>query len=511
MAVNLSEIDIIYFGISSPEEIKNHAVCKIDNTKTSNGIGTVYDERMGASIDNSKPCVTCGLNVNKCTGHFGYIELNQYIINPLFYKQVYQYLSCMCLNPECYRLLINNDQIMLYKLNKCTGSSRFEKILEKLDKVGLCCHCGHVKPTLNYSPTDNIISMTHAKSKDEETGEKSSMTVVIETDEIKKVFDNITDEDVKTLGLDVNYVHPKNFIMSVFPVAPPSIRPYVYTDGQICDDDLTIQYIEIIKSNNILASEDIDEKVMQNALKKLKFCISTLMNNTRCKAKHSQSNRALKGIAERIQGKDELIRGHLMGKRVDFSARTPIGPEPNLKIDQLGIPYEVAEILTIPERVNSYNINKLTEIVNSGKANFITKNNGAQINLKFALYKQGTSLLHGDVVIRGDYRININMTTLSQNKFKLKKGDLIERNGVILKDIQYPEFRPYKLEIGNIVHRQLRNDDFILLNRQPTLHAGSMMAMKAVILPGKTFRFNLAACASFNADFDKLNFNNDSI
>lgn len=464
MASSISEIDIIHFGISSPEEIRNNAVCKIDNTRTNVGIGTIYDERMGATIDSGKPCVTCGMNVNKCPGHFGYIELNNYIINPLFYKQVYQYLCCMCLNPNCYRLLINQEQIHLYRLNKIKGSNRFSKILEKLEKVGMCCHCGYLKPNLSYSASENIISMTYANGRNEETGEKISISVIMETEEIKKIFDNITEEDIRILGLDPVYVHPKNFIMSVFPVAPPSIRPYVYTDGQICDDDLTLQYIEIIKSNNALGSENIDEKTMQNYLKKLKFGISTLMNNTRGKAKHSQSNRALKGFAERIQGKDELIRGHLMGKRVDYSARTPISPEPNLMIDQVGVPYEIAKILTVPEKVNRYNIEALTKLVNEGKANFVTKNNGAQINLKYALYKQGTNLLYGDVIIKNNKKIYINM----DNKYVLQKGDLIERNGKILQDIQYPEFKPYILEIGNIVHRQLRNNDYILLNRQPT-------------------------------------------
>lgn len=501
MALNISEIDIIHFGISSPEEIKNNAVCKIDNTKTSIGIGTIYDERMGATIDSGKECITCGMNVNKCPGHFGYIELNNYIINPLFYKQVYQYLCCICLNPNCYRLLINEEQIILYKLNKSSGSIRFSKILEKLEKIGMCCHCGHLKPNLSYSTTENIITMTYSNGRNEETGEKLSVAVAMDTDEIKKIFDNITDEDIKLLGLDPEYVHPKNFIMSIFPVAPPSIRPYVYTDGQICDDDLTLQYIEIIKANNALGCENIDEKTSQNYLKKLKFSISTLMNNSRGKAKHSQSNRALKGFAERIQGKDELIRGHLMGKRVDFSARTPISPEPNLMIDQVGIPPEIAKILTIPERVNRYNIDYLTNLVNSGKANFVTKNNGAQINLKYALYRQGTPLLYGDVVIKqGSPNKKIYINT--DNKYTLQKGDLIERNGQILKDIKYPEFKPYKLEIGNIVHRQLKNDDYVLLNRQPTLHSGSMLALRTVIIPGKTFRFNLDKCKSYNADCD---------
>jgi DNA-directed RNA polymerase beta' subunit len=492
----VSEIDMIAFGISSADEIRNNAVCCLTSTKTSVMPGTVYDPKMGAAMDSREPCVTCGLKIDTCPGHFGYIELNHYVINPLFYKQVYQHLKCICMNPECNRLLINEEQLKLYGLHIFKGEARFSRILEKLEKVDLCCHCNHSQPKLSYSTTENIISMSYKKQKNED-GTKSTITVSLDEDEIQKIFDNVTDDDVRILGFDSTYVHPKNFVMSVFPVAPPSIRPFVYTDGQICDDDLTIQYVEIIKYNNHLGSENLDEKCKPEYLKKLKFYISTLFNNSKKKAKHPQSSRALKGFAERLKGKEGLIRGHLMGKRVDFSARTPIGADPTLRLEQLAIPPEVASILTIPERVTAFNIEKMTEIVNNCGANSVVNGKGAIINLKFALNKKGTKLFYKDIIIRDEKEIKI-----SDVDFELKKGDKIKRNGKILEEVVYPEKKKYRLSIGDIVNRKLRDGDYVLLNRQPTLHAGSMMAMKILVVPGKSFRMNLSITKSFNADFD---------
>jgi DNA-directed RNA polymerase III subunit RPC1 len=73
---------------------------------------------------------------------------------------------------------------------------------------------------------------------------------------------------------------------------------------------------------------------------------------------------------------------------------------------------------------------------------------------------------------------------------------------VVLDNIKYPKRRSLQLKIGDVVERQLQNGDYVLLNRQPTLHSGSIIAHKVVIRPYKTFRFNLATTSSFNADFD---------
>ena len=71
-----------------------------------------------------------------------------------------------------------------------------------------------------------------------------------------------------------------------------------------------------------------------------------------------RSGRPIKSICSRLKAKEGRIRGNLMGKRVDFSARTVITPDPNINIDQLGVPWSIALNLTYPETVTPYNIER---------------------------------------------------------------------------------------------------------------------------------------------------------
>lgn len=449
----IRELESIQFGIYSTEEIIAMSVCKIDNPKRS-GYNTVYDPRMG-TLENNQDCETCNMNSDNCPGHFGYIELAEAIIHPLFYRRVEAFLKCFCIN--CYKLLLTEDQIMLNDLHKFTGETRFLKILEKIKKINICCNidCQCEQPDYKFSPTETTISMVLTDTKG-----KTKTSIVMNVDEIKKIFDNISDEDVILLGFNPKHSHPRNYIMSILPVLPPADRPYVKADGHICDDDLTNNYCEIIKLNNALLEENLTEAKKQKLVASLKFRISTSFNNSQNRNKQTTNARPIKGIKERLTGKDGQIRYNMLGKRCEQTARTVIGPEPTLKVNQVAIPIEVAKILTIPERVANFNIKKLTEIVNSGKANFVLRNGGkTRINLSRAIFKRGTKLLAGDIILRNDKQIPV-----KTGKEVLKNDDKIIRDGKILDKVEYPSSKDYKLEIGDIVERQLQDNDLVLLN-----------------------------------------------
>lgn len=312
------EIDEIAFGIYSSKEILDMAVCKIDNPKKS-GPNTVYDDRMGTT-DSSRKCETCKENAHACQGHFGYIELYEPIIHPLYYKRVVSFLNCFCL--KCYRLLLIKDQIYLAGLSRYKGESRFKKIQERLKKVQMCCHpgCGADHPRCKFSTSDSSIFKVY------ENKDKSRTSIMLTTREIQKIFDSILDEDIRLIGLDPKLVHPRNFIISILPVLPPCDRPYVQADGNMCDDDLTNQYVEIIKANNHLGGiggrktlvgkrKELSETKRQKFLASLRFRILTTFNNGQGKAKHTTNGRPIKGIKERLAGKDGQIRSNMMGKR----------------------------------------------------------------------------------------------------------------------------------------------------------------------------------------------------
>jgi DNA-directed RNA polymerase beta' subunit len=508
-----NEIEKIKFGIFSNKELLDMSVCKIENTKLS-GSGSVYDERMGASMDSNALCVTCGKNAKICPGHFGHIELNEPIIHPLFYKQVVSFLRCFCFH--CNRLLITEEQIEVNGLSKIVKDRRYDKIVEKVEKIDMCCHCNNPQPAIAYSITDNVISMVYKDKNaldddvlnglDTETTKNKKISVELSVAEIHKIFDAISDEDVILCGFDPARIHPRNYILSVFPVIPPCARPYAIADGNICDDDLTNQLIEIIKFNNNLKKEegeisnDNESKRLKD-IQSLKFRILTFYNNSQGKAKHPTNGRSIKGLKERMAGKEGQIRNNLMGKRVEFSGRTVIGPDPKLKLGEMGIPREIAEELTVPEKVTSFNKDYLSDLVNNDKANFLVKPDSTRINLKYAMFRKGTELLYGDVVIRG---LTGNRITVTNDNVTLQPGDRLERNGVLLseKETLAPFKKRIDLNIGDEVHRHLKDGDIVLLNRQPTLHRGSMLAKRIKVMKGKTFRFNLGSTKTFNADFD---------
>jgi DNA-directed RNA polymerase beta' subunit len=274
MDIPLKEIECIIFGIFSPEEIRSQSVVKVFSNKFY-GENSVYDERMG-TLENNKMCASCGQDCKNCPGHFGHIELNHVIMHPMYHRQVVNFLKCFCF--KCYRFLLTEDHLKLDGILKYQKESRFERVLEKLEKVDKCCHpdCECSKPKIQYSATDNKINIVVKNQKRELLDE-----------EIRKIFDNIEDSDVELIGFDPKLMHPKNLILEVLPVLPPSSRPYIVTDSAQCDDDLTIQYTEIIKANNHLKEENISEIKRSKYIQTLKFRIKTLMNNSQSKARRN--------------------------------------------------------------------------------------------------------------------------------------------------------------------------------------------------------------------------------
>ena len=486
----IREISSIEFGLYSEAEILKISVCKIDNPKKQ-GYGTVYDERMGTT-DSSKICETCGQNAEKCPGHFGHIELNEPIIHPLFYKRVISFLNCFCMN--CHRLIILKEQIYIDGLNKYKGETRFTKIQEKIKKVDMCCHsdCNCDQPLYKFMTAESTVCKIY------ESKDKGKSSVPVSVYDIKKLFDNISKEDIELIGFDSRLVHPSCLIITVLPVLPICDRPFVKADGNICDDDLTNQYVEIIKANNNIVStkkKDMNETSKQKFIATLRFRILTTFNNGQGKAKHTTNGRAIKGIKERLAGKEGQFRTNIMGKRCNQSGRSVIGPDPTLKFGEIAVPEAMANILTVPVSVTEFNIEKLQKLCDNGRIDSVLKNGGTtRINIK--RYRKGTKLIQDDVIKRGEKEI-----VVVTGREPVIQGDVIIRNGQIL-DKLLPQNRPYPLEIGSVVERKLQDGDWVLLNRQPTLHKASMLGMQVKVKPHRTIRMNLAVTKPFNADFD---------
>jgi DNA-directed RNA polymerase II subunit RPB1 len=263
------------------------------------------------------------------------------------------------------------------------------------------------------------------------------------------------------MGFDKNWCRPDWLICTVLPVCPPAVRPSVRQHtGQRSEDDITHKLIDILKTNQQLKkkleNKSTPPETIEGFWDLLQYHVATYIDNDIPNVNESRhrSGRALKVIVQRLKGKEGRIRGNLMGKRVDYSARTVITPDPNIKIDQLGVPMKIATNLTFPEIVNKYNIVKLTKMVRNGP----DKYPGAK-SIKKANDGSSKSLLY------------------------------IDRDNI-------------ELEMGDIVHRHLLDDDNVLFNRQPSLHKMSMMAHRVKVMKYNTFRLNVSVTKPYNADFD---------
>ena len=279
---------------------------------------------------------------------------------------------------------------------------------------------------------------------------------------VLNLFKQISDETCCALGLNPKLGHPSWMIMEVFPVCPPSCRPSVHQDnGQRMEDDITIKYCDIIKYNKMIAEKlrtDPSARILDDWHNILQYHISTLIDNEIAGVLPAaqRSGRPLKGLRQRLKGKEGRIRGNLMGKRVNFSSRTVITPDPVIDIDELGVPKRIAVQLTYPEKVTKKNIGMLKERIRKGPNTYP----GAR-----AVFKQK------------------NKKTISLNH--------IDR-------FQFAQM----LEVGDVVIRHIQNGDWVIFNRQPSLHKMSMMAHRIRILDGLTFRLNISATTPYNADFD---------
>jgi DNA-directed RNA polymerase beta' subunit len=474
--MEIKEIKAITFGVASSADIVSQSVSHVfvpklsinfDKQKREN---TVYDRRFGV-IDEST-CIVCKQKQLNCNGHFGHIKLHYPVCNPLFLKQLLMHLRNFCM--ECARLLV--------KVNDPSQSSPAE-VLAKLAKLETCEHCNHTNP--KFTIHDSQVCYMYKK----EARQPYSTHLMLES------VDKFTDDDLRLIGYDASS-HPRKMIIVNLPVVPTKVRPYVSSTLMVCDDDLTVKYVEIVKANARILKCIEAAQPYQKEVAHLEFHIRTFIDNTQCKAKYI-NGRPIKSVKERISGKQGQLRNHLMGKRVNFSARTVIGPDPMQDCYTLGLPYEICAILTKQVRVNRYNIKPLQALCDAGAICTITKKNGIRTNFQYSQWeKRGTQLFNGDVIVRNGRNIPY------EGAMTLRPGDHVLRRGVLLDKVEYPIRRDVILQDGDVVERHLHDGDVVLLNRQPTLHKGSMMAFRVKRLRGKTMRMNLSVTRSFNADFD---------
>jgi DNA-directed RNA polymerase II subunit RPB1 len=462
-----SRIEGIQFSMMSPDEIRKNAVMVVKSRDTYQSgkpvIDGLLDPRMGV-LEAGYICPTDGLTYIETPGYFGCIELAKPVFFIQFIKDVEKILKCVCC--KCSKILVNkkkHDHILEF-----SAKERWDYVYKLCSKMSNK-RCGNDNPDgCGYKQPDKIkteqLATIVAYWENMETAESTKETIDTRyTPEIvMKIFERISDEDVFFMGYHPTWARPEWMICTVLPVAPPAMRPSVKMDAQQrSEDDLTHIYGHIVRTNQELLKK-IKEKsttvaIIENLTLVLQYYIAMLVNN---KVKGSfpiaqRSGRPLQCISGRLNSKEGRIRGNLMGKRVNFSARSVITGDPNLSIVELGVPLKIAKNLTKPVVVSLENVKMLMQLIKNGPD-----------------------------VYPGAKTLN-------------KKGEI---DPISLRNVDLSMIR---LEPGDIVHRHILDGDIMLFNRQPSLHRMSMMAhVVRVMMQGDTFRINVGVTAPYNADFD---------
>jgi DNA-directed RNA polymerase beta' subunit len=454
-----SKVIGIQFSMLSPEEIRKNSVAHITSRDTYINnkpvVGGLFDPRMGV-LEPGLICPTDGFTYVDTPGYFGHIDLARPVFFIQHIKDIIKIAQCVCF--KCSKLLINKKQYT-YLLER-SAEERWKMVQTLAKRIKRCGDdiddgCGCKQP--DKVRLENMASIYAEWELDKgEPDGKVRLTPEI----ILKIFKRISDEDIHFMGFSPLWSRPEWMVCQVLPVPPPAVRPSVKHDAQQrSEDDLTHIYSNIIKTNN-----DLLEKISNNSASTvievlttfLQYYIAMIVNN---KVKGAvplaqRSGRPLQCIAGRLNSKSGRIRGNLMGKRVDFSARSVITGDPNLSIRQLGVPLKIAKNITKPITVNDRNRDFLLKLVQNGPdeypgAKILEKKNGESISLRY-----------------------------------------IDRRSV-------------QLENGDVVHRHMMDGDAILFNRQPSLHRMSMMChIVKVMMVGDSFRMNVAVTKPYNADFD---------
>ena len=455
------------YGINIPETYDSHEPKR----------GGLLDSRMGTT-DYQLNCATCGLNSYDCPGHFGHTELAEPVFHYGFIDHVKNILSCVCI--RCSKLLIyKNEREMNDILKNRVGKARFDEIKRLTGSITYCQNpdysCGAPIPNIRVIESEiQIIAETKVDEGEEgtvvsNTG-KQKIQEILRAEDCYNILKNISDVDCRIMGFDPKINRPENLVILSFPIPPVAIRPSIKRDtiaSKTYEDSMTDKLVDVIKSNTRLRvnkekSAILNEEFKYNDShhKVLQYHVATYFNNETSmlqKSEQKTGGRLYKSVSERLKGKQGRIRGNLLGKRTNFSGRTVITSNPDIGTDELGVPLKLAMVLTFPEVVTPQNIGRLSKLVKNGRDNYPGAN---------YVFPKGN------------------------NKRPI--------------DLRYRK-KNIKIHYGDIIERHLVDGDYVLYNRQPSLHKLSMMGHRCVIFKDPeltTFGMNVSVTAPYNADYD---------
>lgn len=404
----------IEWSVTDPDDLVARAACQVVRGSTefltetdSSWEGTLCDRRMGP-VQRNESCATCGQS-SECPGHWGVLPLAHPVLPAHFVPHVKRALGKKCLS---------------------CGSPRTTATPTKK-----CSTCDCVLGSVKWNAETQMFVWTQ------------TLMIKNETHVVQK---RLRAHDTIRL-LD----EEKKMFWETIVVLPPCARPYHRSPRGMECDHLTTLYARILKANGsvrALANESdfrTDEVVAALAKTVNELCSEKTKSTKPSKEKKKKRRDDVGGVAQRLKGKEGRFRQNLLGGTTFFCSRAVVTGASELRVDEIGVPADVANALTVPVTVSELNHREALKAIEMQE---IVR------------------------VQRGAEQHEVTPHTVSRIKVWIQPGD--------------------------VAHRRLRNGDVVLVNRQPSLHRHSMMALRVVVVPFKTMRLNPVLCKAYNADFD---------
>jgi DNA-directed RNA polymerase II subunit RPB1 len=340
-----------------------------------------------------------------------------------FMKATHNVLRCVCY--YCLWLLADPRDI------KMVNSQALKNNKKKLMAVMLCCRgkkrcaalgdvddaqeafqgqddakkftggCGYLQPKLRVENTVLIINFPEG-AEDEPGADRQRP---MQAEEALTIFRRISDRDIAFMGFVKGKNHPTQMILTHMAVPPPCVRPTIAMGQVRSEDDVTAKLLDLLKVNKMLKTlvdDGAGDHIVAEFAKLLQYHIYTLSDNCIIGIPQAttKSKRPLKSIRERLKSKEGRLRGNLMGKRVDFCARSVIGGDANLDTEQVGVPRSIALNLTFPERVTPHNLDWLNTLIKNGPgvwpgAKYVIRDDGSRQDLRYVSDRSKIALQYG--------------------------------------------------------------------------------------------------------------------
>lgn len=455
MSLYSSEITGIEFYVLGTHENRILSNVSVQNKELYRGsvpyADGVYDAHMGTT-DNTWNCQTCHNKKQLCPGHPGSLNLRYPVQNPLCAKEILKWLRVSCFN--CGEFVLPASKIPRIARNKIL--SEFQKIITT-SKLIACPNCKTIHPLVSRDKNDDKIILLEDYGVDKKVVTEPRRLF---NHTIRNILNKIPDRNVELMGKSVES-HPRKFILDTIRVPPNTIRPDVKKIGgpRSSNDDVTTAIKKMVENNEIIPDvlPNVIDPTTAAKLTNMDYIYHAIIKGSSVasqKNKIVSENGAFQSIASRMPRKEGRIRTNLMGKRVRYMMRSVITCDNSLKIDEIGVPIDIAKDLQIEEIVQEYNKKHLMVF-----------------------------FLNGSDTYPGCSKI-----------IRARTGETMD-----IKSIP----KDFNLEIGDKIYRDLVNGDVMDFNRQPSLWFASIACHKIVVLDtGDTLRMNVSACILYNADFD---------